>query len=227
MDCLEGIKLIPDESVDLIVTDPPYRLTSGGSKNSNLGGIFSHVDEGGYGNDGEIVPCDISWKEIMETCHKPLKEGCHAYIMVNNRNMEEALYEARKVGFKFHNILVWDKGTVTPNRYYMNQLEFCLFLYKERSKCIKDCSLSNLFRVKNNDKNGHPTGKPNKLMECWVEQSSNENDLILDPFIGSGTTAVACVNTKRRFIGFELDKGYYDIACKRIEDAKNQPKLFY
>ena len=68
----------------------------------------------------------------------------------------------------------------------------------------------------------HITQKPLDFIEMLVTNSSKPNDLILDPFMGSGTTAIACMNTNRNFIGFEMDKGYYDIACKRIEDHKEE-----
>ena len=71
------------------------------------------------------------------------------------------------------------------------------------------------------EKTLHPTQKPVSLCEYFIKTYSNEGAVILDPFIGSGTTAIACINTGRNFIGFEMDKGYYDIACKRIEGAKN------
>lgn len=204
------------EFADCIVTDPPYRLTSGGSKSSKLGGIFSHVDDGGYGGDGQIVPCDITWKQIMVLCYGALKEGNHAYIMTNNRNMEEALREARLAGFKLHNILVWIKNTKTPNRYYMNRVEYCLFLYKQSSKYINNCSDDNVFFVDNKKGNGHPTEKPVKLMINFIEQSTKVGDLVLDPFMGSGTTGLACFATNRRFLGCEIKKEYFDTANKRL-----------
>jgi len=74
--------------------------------------------------------------------------------------------------------------------------------------------------------NIHPTQKPTKLFRKLILASTNENDTVLDPFLGSGTTAIACIKEKRNFIGFELNKEYYDKACKRIELEMMQPTLF-
>ena len=77
------------------------------------------------------------------------------------------------------------------------------------------------FITDSKDKRYHPTQKPSELVQMLIEQFSNEGDTILDPFLGSGTIAVAAVNTNRHYIGFELDPGYFDIACKRLDDAEN------
>lgn len=75
------------------------------------------------------------------------------------------------------------------------------------------------------EKVGHPTQKPVALIEYLIKTYSNEDDLILDNTMGSGTTAVACINTNRKFIGIELDENYYNIACKRVEETMNNKQL--
>ncbi len=220
-DCMDIMPTL--DKVDCVVTDPPYLLTSGGGNGSHLGGCLSNDK---YDNKGDIVPCDISWNEISNLCFKSLKDSGNAYIMTNNRNMEEALKEIRLSGFKLHNILVWDKGTVTPNRFYMNRLEFCIFVYKNKSRYINNMSDDNLFSIHNNKGSGHPTEKPVDLMSCWINQSSYRGETILDPFMGSGTTGVACAKMGRKFIGIELEEKYFDIACNRIREAYEQPDMF-
>lgn len=220
-DCLSVMSTL--DKVDAVVTDPPYLLTSGGGNGSHLGGCLSNDK---YDNKGDIVPCDISWKEIAGLCFNALKNSGNAYIMSNNRNMEEALKEIRLSGFKLHNILVWDKKTVTPNRFYMNRIEFCIFVYKQKSRYIKDMGLDNLFSIHNKKGSGHPTEKPVDLIRCWVEQSSDITETILDPFMGSGTTGVACAKLGRKFIGIEIEEKWFDLACKRIEEAYRQSDMF-
>jgi site-specific DNA-methyltransferase (adenine-specific) len=217
-DCLNNNLL---EFADLIITDPPYKLTSGGNNcNWNIAGI-----KGVYDNSGNIVKSDITWKQIMGICYNALKSNCHAYIMTNNRNMQEALFEADKAGFKLHNILVWDKGTVTPNRWYMNKVEFCLFLYKGKSKYINNMGVSNIFRIKNNQKNGHPTGKPVALFEEWILQSSSVGEIIYDPFCGCGSSAVASILNNRKYIGYEIDEVYFNKAKEYIVNIINGDSL--
>ncbi len=221
-DCMEVMKPYMG-TCDLICTDPPYLLTPGGSDSGSMGGCLKPSR---YKNDGNLVPCNITWQQIMEACYNLLKPNTQAYIMSNNRNLKEALQEAENIGFGLHNILVWDKGTVTPNRWYMNGLEFCLFLYKGKTKELNDMSMGNLFKAKNIKGNGHPTEKPVQLMQRWIEQSTQENDLVCDPFMGSGTTALASFSSNRKFVGCEIDDTYYELSVKRLEEHKRQGKLF-
>jgi site-specific DNA-methyltransferase (adenine-specific) len=219
-DCREILPTL--EKVDCLITDPPYLLTSGGGNGSHLGGCLA---QGKYKNDGKIVECEIGWDEISNLCLSALGKSGNAYIMSNNRNLEEALRETRVAGFGLHNILVWDKGTVTPNRFYMNGIEFCLFLYKGRARYINDMSFSNLQSVYNIKGNGHPTEKPVDLMKLWITQSTDSGEKILDPFMGVGSSGVAAVVSGRKFIGCEISPEYFDMACKRIEDAQRQGVL--
>jgi len=220
----DSLQIMPMlEKVDCVVTDPPYPLTSGGNNTSELGGCLSKHN---YNNDGKIVECNITWKQINNMCYEALKDNGNAYIMSNNRNLEKALRWFRKSGFGFHNILVWDKCTVTPNRFYMLGVEFGLFGYKGRARYINDMSLSNLFKAPNSKGNEHPTEKPVELMACWIEQSTDKGGLVIDPFMGSGTTLVACAKTGRKGIGIEIDKQYFDVACRRVEFAYRQGSLF-
>ena len=107
----------------------------------------------------------------------------------------------------------------------MSQFEYILFFRKGKFKRINNCGTSDIISIKNikhkdnNGKNYHDTEKPVKLMELLINNSSNENEIVLDPFMGIGTTAIACTNTNRNYIGFELDKNYYDIANQRIKNA--------
>ena len=111
----------------------------------------------------------------------------------------------------------------------MQRLEFILFLRKGKAKNINNIGTTTLLQVPNFKKGTkqHPTEKPIDLMKILIENSSSENEIVLDPFMGVGSTALACKELKRNFIGFELDKQYYDIANKRISDEMAQISLFY
>lgn len=222
-DCLEVMPTLGN--VDAVVTDPPYKLTSGGcgQHESSMRGIFS-PDQ--YDNGGEIVPCDIDWSDFMPLFHRVLADPGHAYVMANNRNVQALLNAAENAGFGFHNLLVWDKVTATPNRWYMKNCEYTGFFYKGKAFAIKDCSSKQLLRVAHADDSQHPTEKPVMLMRHYIENSTRTGQTILDPFMGSGTTGVACVKLGRKFIGIELDERYFDIACRRIEEAYKQPDFF-
>lgn len=244
-DCLELMKQIPDNSVDLIVTDCPYKIVAGGvtieERKDEVKGILRKraISDGTacsnkwIKKDLDEVPCavrsgkmfkhnEISFSEWLPDVFRVLKRGSHCYIMINGRNLKELQTEAEKTGFKFVNLLAWRKNNKTPNRYYMQQLEFVLLLRKGEARSINNMGTSNCLDIPNIiGKKNHPTEKPVDLMRIFIENSSNEGDIVLDPFAGSGSTGVACINTNRKFIGMELDENYFNIAKKRIEAAQN------
>jgi site-specific DNA-methyltransferase (adenine-specific) len=129
------------------------------------------------------------------------------------------LVAAEKAGFDFHNMLVWDKGTATPNRWYMKNCEFTGFFYKKPARAIADCGAKQLISCPQVDVTDHPTEKPVPLMRHYIEQSSARGDIVLDPFMGSGSTGVAAVQSGRRFIGIEKDERFFNMAVRRILDA--------
>lgn len=251
-DCIEVMKDIPSESVDLIVTDCPYKIISGGitieERKDEISGIFQKRAKSDGTNcsnkwlkkdENAIISAakngtmfthnNITFKEWLPEIYRVLKNKAHCYIMINSRNLKNLQVEAEKVGFKFQNLLVWDKGNVTPNQYYMGGYELILMLRKGGAKPINNMGTSNIIKIPNIiGKKQHPTEKPIKLMEILIENSSNEGDLVLDPFMGSGSTGVASLNLNRKFIGIELDEIYFNIAKSRIETTvnNNQQKLF-
>ena len=225
--CGDALKVLPSlDQIDLIVTDPPYLLTSGGCTE---GGLHERFGGGGvYGNSGEIVPCDIEWSDFMPLLYGALKPGNQAYVMCNNRHVGNMLNSADAAGFGFHNLLVWDKATATPNRWYMKNCEFTGFFYKTPAKAINDCGAKQLICCPQVDVTKHPTEKPVALMRHYIEQSSKPGDVVLDPFMGSGTTGVAAIQAGRRFIGIEKDERFFSMASQRIRDAVDSyaPMLF-
>jgi DNA modification methylase len=208
--------------VDAVVTDVPYLLESGGDKCKEMGGKF---DPSNYDNRGDIIPVDIEFDQFMPLLSDVLPQG-HAYFMVNNRYVARIENAALEAGFRFHNWLVWDKSTGTPNRWYMKNCEFTLFVFKGHAKPINDCGSRQLIKCQNVIGGDHETQKPVPLMEHYIGNSSEAGQTILDPFMGSGTTGVAAVQMGRKFIGIERDERYFDIACKRIEDAQRQGDMF-
>ena len=226
--CLELMKDIPNESIDLIVTDCPYHIVSGGCTNvkrdDEPSGIFNRRNAFTQKNakNGKLFDNnDIEFKEWLPDLFRILKNNSHCYIMINARNLKELQQEAENVGFKFQNILVWRKNNATPNRYYLNNCEFILMLRKGKARNINNMGTKNVLDIPNIiGKKKHPTEKPVELMKILIENSSNKNDIVIDPFMGVGATGVACVNTNRNFIGIELDENYFDIAKERIEKVE-------
>lgn len=220
MDIMRGM-VKAGAGVDCIVTDPPYKLTSGGPSGLLRGAFDPEI----YDNSGSIVQCDIDWPDFMPLLFQVLLPDSHAYVMANNRNVEAMLCEATKAGFRFHNLLVWDKITATPNRWYMKNCEFIGFFFKGTAKMIADCSAKQLIRCPQKDVTGHPTEKPVALMENFIRQSTKEGDMVFDPFMGTGTTGVAAANAKRRFLGIEIDESHFHTASGRLRNPTRQQSI--
>jgi DNA modification methylase len=213
-DCLEVMDRLIEQGVvvDAIITDPPYKVISGGrsAKKGQPSGLLSK-------NDGKIFKHnDLKEEDWFPKIFELLKEGGHCYIMVNTLNLERYLRLARETGFKLHNLLVWEKSNCTPNRWYMKNCEYTLFLRKGKANPIKMLGSKTVHKFKNESNKAHPSEKPLELMSLYVENSTNEGELVLDFTMGSGSTGVACKNLNRDFIGIELDKDYFDIASERI-----------
>ena len=147
--------------------------------------------------------------------------------MTNHINLIHILNTFTANGFHFIKSLIWDKGNKIMGQYYMSQFEYILFFRKGKGIKINDCGTSDILSVPNkklkdtNGKNLHDTEKPVDLMKILIENSSAENELVLDPFMGIGSTGIACMNTNRNFIGIELDQKYFEIAEKRIKEARD------
>ena len=219
-DCLELMKSIPDGIIDAIITDPPYKMTKqGNSCRPNY--MKSGMGENLF--DGELP----NTKEWMKLCFEKLKKDSHFYVFTNTNSLLEFITIANECGFKLHNVISMIKDTKMPNRWYLKYTELVLFFRKGKAFAINDKTSRDYEFVKMPTlKNGklHISQKPLNFVEKLISNSSNENDLILDLFMGSGTTGVACVNLNRNFIGIEMNDKYFEIAEKRIAEA--QHKLF-
>ena len=217
-DCLEMMKSIPDNSVDLCVSDIPYKLTGGGKGD----GANSKRPKGILENNSQLMKIP-KFEDWLPELYRVMKNGTHIYLMCNFKNLNDLMNKSLAVGFKHINLLVWEKNNCTPSQFYMKNCEYTLLLRKGSSKYINDIGGSKTVHKFNNiiGNKVHPTEKPVELMEFYVENSSNRGDMVLDMFMGSGSTGVACVNTNRDLIGIELDDNYFNIAEKRIQDALN------
>lgn len=213
-------KQLPDNYADLIVTDPPYKTTKRGiSKGTTTGGLVRSE----LGRKGKIFEHnDVKAEEYIPELYRILKEGSHCYIMTNHVNLYEIMTVAQDSGFHFIKSLIWDKGNKIMGQCYMSQFEYILFFRKGKHKKINNCGTSDILSIPNkkmkdnNGKNYHDTEKPVELMRILIENSSNEGDLVVDPFVGIGGVPLACKLTNRKFGGCEIDKRYFDITRERL-----------
>lgn len=222
-DCLEILPTL--SGVAAVVTDPPYKVTSGGF--GALEGGFSGWIKDSYDNKGAIVACNLDWPDWLNLIPACLRDDAHAYIFSNDRNLSIARDAAEAAGLKFHRLLVWDKKTALPNRWYQQTCEFVLFMRKGKAFQINDPSSKALQTIFQRDESEHPTEKPVDLCRMYIENSTTPGELVLDPFLGSGTTGVAAVKSGRAFVGIEIEPKWFDVACRRIEKAIREPDFMF
>jgi len=217
-DCLEKMKCIEGGSVDLVLTDPPYKMTKRGQ--SCRPNYMEINDKGNFFNGS--LPDTRGW---MSECYRVMTDSSHFYTFTNTNSLSEFLVVAEDVGFKLHNVITMIKDTNMPNRWYLKYSEIVLFFRKGGAVPINDMTSRDYeFVNMPTQKNGklHPSQKPLGFMEKLVSNSSGCGDLVLDPFMGSGSTGVACSNLNRRFIGIEADTNYFNIAADRIQSTKGE-----
>lgn len=210
-DVLPGL----DVRANLLASDPPYKLVSGGNTTNEMGGIFAKDQ---YDNSGDLFPI-VPWAEMAPLFFAAMADDADAIVMSSDRELQAARAALESVGLGFHRLLIWNKGTVTPNRWFMPCCEFGLYMWKGRARTISNPSAKQLAYVPHRDETKHPTEKPVMLMRDWIENCSAPGDLVLDPFAGSGSTLVAAVLAGRRAVGIELQRRWFDVACARVEAA--------
>lgn len=217
-DCLEVFKNIEDESVDLICTDPPYKKVQGGCTNHAVtlkGALREEMAKGTFFKHNEI-----KFENWIPEIYRVLKNDTHCYIFSDDRNLNDILTIGKKVGFKLLNILTWKKTKHCPNRYYLKNSEFIVMFRKGRAKNINNMGTYQILEFNNVEKKVHPSEKPLDLLETLISNSSNMGDVVMDPFMGSGTCGITCKKLNRNFIGIELEEKYFNIAKGRIENDR-------
>lgn len=231
-DCTESMKLIPDGSVDLIVTDPPYEF-----KDTTGAGVFGthrgkSAEKKGRTYHAELTPIssgisDETLEQMCRVCKIP-----NIYLFCSKDQVPQFLNFGISHSLNF-DILAWHKPDPVPmcSNKYLSDTEYIIFLRGKGAKVYGSYDTKHKYFL--HGKNtadkvayGHPTPKPVSIVRTLIENSSQEGDLVLDPYIGSGATAIAAMRSKRRFIGFEIDKGYYNTASKRIDAERRQLTLF-
>lgn len=206
----EGILLIPDKSIDLVITDPPYGIEwlSGRRESKHLS----------IKND-ETLEWLPTW--ILEM-KRVLKEDSHFYVFCSWHNIETFKLELTKQ-FTIKNILIWEKnnhGSGDLEGDYAPQYEMIIFCSNGVKK-LNGKRDSNVIRFSKTNNLLHPTQKPIPLLSFLINKSSKEEDIVLDTFAGIFTTAIACKQLNRNFIGFEIEKTY----CKIAKDLLNRQSI--
>lgn len=209
--------------IGCMVFDAPYPLTSGGKSDHPDAPNGGWMKE--YSNNGKPVTCNITWPEIMDIAWQSTASQAHIYSFVNDKNIFPALQAAFACGFRLHNVLTWFKRTAMPNRWYMKNQEFCLFLYKGAGRMINDPGSMALVEMYWPDETNHPTEKPWPLLQRYIENSSEIGEPIFDPFMGAGSTGKAAIRSGRDFIGIEIEQQWFEVAQQRCLRAERDYAL--
>ena len=221
-DCLEEMRKLADDGVkvDMICTDPPYLMNYKTGRRKDKTHDFCKP----IANDTnfELI------KDIMPLLFELLNQGGAIYMFCN-ANYIDYFKQQIEQHFALKNILIWVKNNWSAGDLkgaYAKQTEFILYAVKGRHilNGARDTDTLYYNRVVGNMQL-HQNQKPVDLCKYLINKSSNENDTVLDCFMGSGSTGVACANLNRKFIGIELDNDYFKIAEKRIKEAYNQKRL--
>jgi len=218
-DCLIEMQKIESGSIDAIITDPPYKVISGGQTKT------ANRYKGNWKNDGKMFKHnEVDFNDnFMDEMFRIMKEQSHIYFFTNFLNLNKFLTLFENSDFYIHNLLVWEKNHVV-NRWYLKNAEYVIFAKKGKAKSINNKGSRTVHKFDVPKEKFHPTQKPVDLIEYYINNSTNENDTVLDMFMGSGTTMVACQNTNRNGIGIEMDINYFKVAQDRIKG--NEYKLF-
>lgn len=246
-DCIEVMSEWPEESIDLIFADPPYNLSGIKLEwrgNKTGGDWFKMNEEWDHMDEKEYMDFTYRW---LEQAKRVLKSSGSIYISCTYHNIGELIISLRKLGFRCLNIITWYKNNSMPNmtkRQFTHACEYILYFAKksrwtfnyeeikyinpEKTKEGTPKQMRDLWifplcqgRERIKEKNGraaHPTQKPEALLERIIIASSKKGDLVLDPFLGSGTTAAAAKKLGREWVGVEKEYKYIKLAKKRLEE---------
>lgn len=218
-DCLELMKEIPNNSIDLVVMDPPYKFENqgGGFYAKNKSTQRQYLD-----NLKQIKCCEFEPISFLNVI-KPKMKKFYGYFFCNKTLVDQYIKFAKDNKYQY-DILVMAKSNPIPayNNHHLSDLEYIIMIREKGTYFSKHKNIDDYrkFYMTSCKKGIHPAEKPIELLERFVKVSSKENDIVLDCFMGSGTTGVACKKLNRNFIGYEIDEKYFNIAKERIENTE-------
>ena len=243
-DNLEIMGEIEDETIDLIFADPPYFLSNDGFSCS--GGKQVSVNKGEWDRDAGIEERHAFNRAWLAACRRILTLNGTIFISGTYHNIYSIGMALEQEGYKILNNITWEKLNPPPNlscRYFTHSTETILWARKDEKKAshyynyelmkeinggkqMKDVWTGALTPQSEKKFGKHPTQKPEYLLERIILAASREGDLVLDPFVGSGTTSVVAKKLRRRSIGIDQESEYLDLAVRRLEAVNNEPTLF-
>lgn len=226
-DCIEISRSLADGSFDAVLTDPPY---SSGTRREGAKGIRKSMtretdNEEWFSSDSLTTDGfwwlmhanALQWKRL-------LKDGSHVLSFIDWRMWPHMTGAIEAADLRRFGMLVWDKAHFGMGMYFRNQHELIMHFTKGKGKEAARHDVGNVIRTKrvSGEDAEHLTQKPVELLSRLLSVVTVPTDVVFDPFMGSGSTGVAAMELGRQFVGIEVEPKYFDIACKRIEDAQRQ-----
>mgnify|MGYP001479490756 FL=1 len=231
-DCIEGMKELDDNSIDCIVTSPPYNkkgLLGNVKLGNQIWGKFN-IDYDTYGDDMPEDEYQAWIVEVLNQCHRIIKSDGSIFFNHKPRRCKNRSYLPtdfiQHSDASLYQLIIWDRRN-SPN--IRNDIlvpctEHIYWLCKDKPKVFRDAIdpdyKSEVWIITPEKQKKHPAPFPEQLVKNCIQLTTQENDVVLDPFMGSGTTAVVSENLNRKWIGFEVDKTYYNITQERIGVGK-------
>jgi len=233
-DCIEVMRNIPDETIDLVLTDPPYNI----SQKNKIYRVYRSgkradisFDFGEWDYSFEIEPFLIETKRVLKQFGQ--------WLIFSSEYLYGKYREWFQQNGHFKQTIIWEITNPLPQFRkcsYRQSTNLILWAYKKKHSkkyshfnFLKQEEMKNIMRYpicSGNERTEHPTQKPLKLIERLIEIHSRENDVVLDPFLGSGTTVVACIRLNRQYIGIEKNEKYFKIAEERVKRELEVQHLF-
>lgn len=209
-DAIHFLDKLPKESVDLVITDPPYESLE---KYRHIG-TTTRLKKEWF----PIFP-NKRFREFFLNIYHVLKNNSHFYMFSDQETMRYIITVAECIGFIFWKPLVWDKINIGMGYHYRSKYEFILFFEKGKRK-LNNLSIPDILRYKR-IYNKYPTEKPVDLLKVLVEQSSSKNQLVCDPFMGSGSVGEAALLLNRNFIGCDILEKSLNLTMNRLISLEN------
>ncbi|MEZ7862895.1 MAG: site-specific DNA-methyltransferase [Aeromonadaceae bacterium] len=210
-DAIDWLSTLENESVDLVITDPPYESLE---KHRKVGTTTRLKNSKSSSNNWFSIFPNNRFEDLMTQLYRVLKKNSHLYLFCDQETMFIIKPIAEKAGFKFWKPIVWDKVNIGMGYHYRARYEFILFFEKGKRK-IKDLSIPDIL-VEKKISRGYPTEKPINLAKTLIEQSSDEQEIVIDPFCGAGFVGCASKLLNRHFKGNDLSIEAVHIANEKI-----------
>jgi len=210
-DAVTWLRSLPSESVDLLITDPPYESLE---KHRAIGTTTRLKISKASSNQWFAIFPNARFPELFAEVYRVLKPNTHFYLFCDPETAFVAKPIAETAGFHFWKPLVWDKKTIGMGYHYRSRYEFILFFEKGKRR-LKDLAIADVIPVAR-IRNGYPSEKPVELSEILIRQSSAPGELVVDPFMGSGSVGVAATRLSRDFAGNDIAEAAVDHSRSRL-----------